>query len=272
MKYKATKTISLTMVLILLLGAFAGCSNALNGDKETTPSLNAGVQPDNLGGSNNNDSEINSETKEAKWREAEMAMKSEYVSLGFKEENLSVVRIADFREVYVGMVRTGEIYEESYETIGGFDFVYNPRRSTKYKDAQPMDVYYRGECYKLADAFENGILESKDLFELFKSCRDKDKADISWSEHYDGDWFILIYVTPSHNYRTYTLNDFMDLGCMTISDWRPKDVEEGLVSRAILLKFSKDKSENMFEIIEEIERRSDVWSIKVSNSGFEYAD
>ena len=45
------------MVFILLLGVFAGCGDAMYGDKETTPSVNAGANPDNLGANNNEEKE-----------------------------------------------------------------------------------------------------------------------------------------------------------------------------------------------------------------------
>ena len=46
MKNTVTKVISIIMVLILLLTAFAGCGDAMYEDKETTPSVNLGAEPD----------------------------------------------------------------------------------------------------------------------------------------------------------------------------------------------------------------------------------
>ena len=57
MKNRMKKMISLIMVIILLLAAFAGCGNALNGEQKTTPSVNAGANPDDLGSDNDDNEE-----------------------------------------------------------------------------------------------------------------------------------------------------------------------------------------------------------------------
>ena len=257
-KKHLTKALSIVMVLILLTCSLSACGDANGSNPETTPSVNVGSDPQ--------------AEMEEQWLEAETAINNLYLADGFTKDTLEVIRMASFGDAYVGMVRTGEEYDVSYETVGGLDFVYNYKVTDGYRDTKPIDVYYKGECYKLAEAFENGIINSDNLLELFNKLRYVSDPEIRWYEDYPYEnWCILMCILPSYSKLTYILEDFKDLGCISVYNER-SGIDNGLGSKYVVLEFGKEKEGSITEIVKKIAERSDIWYICVSNSGFGFAD
>ncbi len=86
----------------------------------------------------------------------------EYENCGFAPEQVWVACYGIFDNVYCCIVTTpGEIYTDSVTEIevAGYTF--------SFESSNVMSVYVEGEFYSLKTAYENGILDSADIAELY---------------------------------------------------------------------------------------------------------
>ena len=160
MKHTMTKAISVIMVLILLLGAFAGCGDAMYGDKNTTPSVNAGASP--------GDSEATSKIKEA-IDDAWMKNRNEEL-------------------IWYDIDRDGLYGARYYGTFNGFDIIFKGSLSittadgciyvANYDFRHPVTfqifAYKNGEFTGLKEAYEKSWLTESQIKEIY---------DIHWYEY-----------------------------------------------------------------------------------------
>ena len=170
MKNRMKKMISLTMVIILLLAALAGCGDAMYGNGEATPSINAGAQPEDLGTENKKDTdptrvftldsleplskEKQKEVEDA-WKKVEGNIELQWVA----EDTDHWRRFGDrYYGTYNGCIvifGIGSLDDDKIIEVAGYKITH------KYVAA--MWVYSNGEFYRIEVAYEKGLLSEADI-------------------------------------------------------------------------------------------------------------
>lgn len=176
MKYKVTKTISLTMVLILLLGVFASCSNALNGDKETTPSVNAGANPDDLSSDNNEEKEddptrvFTLDSLEPLSKEKQKEVEAAWLEYA-GEPLLWRSRVTEkvfITERYYGTYNNCVVFFMSSAVLTGTKTIEIAGHEIHFNYRFNIWVYNDGQFYKIEEAYEKGLLDESNIARISK--------------------------------------------------------------------------------------------------------
>jgi len=245
MKNRMKKTISVIMVLILLLGAFAGCGDAMYGNKETTPSVNAENMPRPL-----TDEEIDniigqsidlSPEKEEEIKEICTA------TYGFKKEEIQIECKGEFNGAYAIKIETRWGSPETFEIVNGIEFVYNREF--------PVKIVYEGECYSLTEAVSHGIINSENLETIFWRCKWSSRVPLE--ARFDGHT-ILLLTMPSCNFKEYTPEDFSEINCISVDDISGR-ITEGEICRFLALEIPGDSKQNVLDAIKVLEKRRDIY-------------
>ena len=161
MKHTVKKAISIMMVLILLLGAFAGCGNAMYSDSETTPIANVGADPES-DPDPDSDSELDNEEK-AKLEEDWFKLKGEPLEWwDFENGQYEGAR-------YYGTFNGYIIFFVEHPSIGATidadrgvgDFIFY--HSGNFQ----IYAYKSGEFYTLEEAYRNGLLSDNQIEKIY---------------------------------------------------------------------------------------------------------
>lgn len=233
MKYKTTKTISLIMVLILLLGAFTGCGNSSSNEEDVIPPLSA---------------EKELEFKELFYNK----YKDNYPLLTL--DTVKVNYLGEFNGSYAVMFKF-TLYEyqtDSYEVVGGFEYA--------YQEIQPITIINGDDMYGLEEAYNSGLVNNDDLSVLFKRYRPTCNATV------DTDFeltTIFVKVLPSYNFKEYTVEDFSKINCIEVSElFTNKEYKEGELDRWLVLKIVSFSKRTTLKAIKKLEQRDDVYFVE----------
>ena len=174
------KIFSLTMVIILLLAAFAGCGSASNVDKETTPSVNAGTNPDDLGSDNDDNEEKEDDPTRVFTLDSLEPLskeKQEEIEAAWKESH-DGTGILQWR--YTGEDSWFLWGDRYYGTFGDSTVIFSPGLLTALQTIKVADqefvygrrfniyVYNNGEFFDITEAYEKKLLTYDDVAELAK--------------------------------------------------------------------------------------------------------
>ena len=181
MKHTMIKAISLIMVFILLLGAFAGCGDAMDGNKETTPSVNAGQTPKEP---DNKEEEQDDPTRvftigdlEPLSKEKQAEVEAVWNTTMTKKLSWTPVE-PPYRNshryygIYSGCVVIFESITSVAEgsTFDGGIYVGNQKIESWY--LEKVWVYHNGEFVDIRVAYENKLLSDDDISAIVKYNRE----------------------------------------------------------------------------------------------------
>ena len=185
MKHAVTKKISLIMVLILLLAAFAACGDAMDGNKETTPSINPGQTPKEPENTEEEEKKEEDDTtlvftlgdleplSKEKQEEVEKAWEIETVGNIYmrqkiywcKNGNPDVVLSHRYYGTYNDCIVIYEMMEDFTNILRGIEVGGQKIYSWWLREVW---VYYNGEFITINEAYENKLLTDDDISEIAK--------------------------------------------------------------------------------------------------------
>ena len=230
MKKRMQKMISLTMVIILLLTAFVGCSDANLSEKDVIPPL--------------------SEKLELEFKELFCNnYKDEYPLQILEASKLNYLGEFNGSHAVIFEFISSAYQTDHYEVVGGFEFAYDNR--------QPIIIIRDGEMYDLKNAHDSGMITDEDLAILFKRYRPTCEATVN-------DEFstktIIVRVMPSSNFKEYTPKDFSEVNCIETRELFEDRIHvEDKIGRYLVLTVRSYSKKTILKYIKELEKRDDIY-------------
>lgn len=135
-----------------------------------------------------------------------------------------------------------------------------------YSSGRTMTIYKDGACYSLPKAYEQGVIDAKQVLDLnlirYGSVRvrdpEKDYSEAKLEYDFD-DQEIIIVVFPEYNLYSYAVEDFFEIGCVDIRDLTVK-VTAGKLCRTLSLTLPVKNKQNVLKSIQILQLRGDIYS------------
>lgn len=154
--------------------------------------------------------------------------------------------------------------------IAGFEF--------RYLYGRRISIYHEGKLYLLKDAYEQGLVTKEDVATFnakFREINAKSYKYIYPEENIRPDSIdrmemgrLSVKIQPAYNSKAYTVEDFADVGCVTLEDRSPSGSSHEIYRRFLVyLPDSVDTPEEMLAAVRKLEQRDDIYSASIQFSG-----
>ena len=147
--------------------------------------------------------------------------------------------------------------------INGYEFRFRGRRT--------IHLYKDGEFYSLQEALDKEMIDDDDFYEIYSEYRtlNADKYKKIY-DGYRGDtiWLDRIKVTlqPSYNTKDYTIEDFADIGALSLRDNGIGPEESNEIMRRYTIYVPETTQENLIKLIKILEAREDIYEARPSST------
>ena len=127
-------------------------------------------------------------------------------------------------------------------------------------------LYKNNEFISLADAFTQGLISEDELAKAHKSY-----VEANYAQYYKQSStataddslaleYVTIYIQPGYNNKTYTVEDFVDVGATKIEvNESAIEKEPTKIGRKVKIYLNVDSKEDIVSVIKTLENRDDVF-------------
>ena len=147
--------------------------------------------------------------------------------------------------------------------INGYEFRANGGRL--------VYLYKDGEFYSLQEALDKEMIDDDDFYEIYSEYRtlNADKYKKIYDGHYGDEIHldrIVVRLQPSYNTKDYTIEDFADIGALSLRDNGIGPEEANEIMRGYTISVPETTQENLIKLIKILEAREDIYEARPSST------
>ncbi|MBQ7375653.1 MAG: S8 family serine peptidase [Clostridia bacterium] len=188
-----------------------------------------------------------------------------------KVENMEIQFLGQVGNTYcVHVVDTSARGNLGAYDIAGYEF--------RYLFGRRINVFHKGQLYPLADAYEKGIVTKEDVAVFnakFRELNAENYKSIYPESNIREDTVdlmimgrIAVRIQPAYNSKKYTVEDFADVGCISIENKSSSGDSHEIYKRYLIyLSDDVDTPEEMLAIVRKLEARDDIYLASIQFTG-----
>ena len=147
--------------------------------------------------------------------------------------------------------------------INGYEFRFRGRRT--------IHLYKDGEFYSLQEALDKEMIDDDDFYEIYSEYRtlNADKYKKIYDGHYGDEIHldrIVVRLQPPYNTKDYTIEDFADIGALSLRDNGIGPEESNEIIRRYTIYVPETTQENLIKLIKILEAREDIYEARPSST------